>query len=193
MRMVLTRGAFLACVVCAAFGSPAPAPAQQAQADGRVCTTFTSHGRLRNGESFSASLPRGFELRLAASPGGWGWDIAVTRPGGKYDDYMWVVSPPLVTGRAHVQIGPGYGLGGKASASFTRRLRFVLSDDDYAAAVKSHTADDADVTLKRLGQGSLTLRIVRFETRPLPNEPPPHHETLDWIEFTGEACVPAPR
>jgi hypothetical protein len=155
------------------------------------CAPFTSGGKLRHGQSFSTGLPLGYELRLS-SDGVWAWDISIGRKGGKFRDYMWVVSPPFETGRAHALIGPGYGLQARDSVGFERRLRFALNDTDYEAALKmvrgERLSEPGD--FERLGQGTLRLKVTSFETRKVPNEPFINDEALEWIEFVGEACVP---
>lgn len=154
------------------------------------CAPFTSGGRLRYDQSSAIDLLLGFELRLS-SDGVWGWDISIGRKG-QSRDYMWVVSPPFVTARAHVLIGPGYGLQAKDSVGFERMLRFALNDSDYAEARRIATGqrDPEPGDLERLGQGTLRLKVTSFATRKVPNEPFINDEALEWIEFVGEACVP---
>jgi hypothetical protein len=159
-------------------------------ADGQDCVAFSSGGRLGYGTSFVARLPRGLELRFRPD-GDFGWSIAVGRPGGTLD-YMWVVSPPFQTAPQR-QIGPVHGLTARESASFERRLRFVLTDAEYNAALKNVRDDVAAsekmAKIERLGRGRLTIAIGRFGLRKAARQEPVG-EVLDWIEFKGEACVP---
>jgi hypothetical protein len=43
--------------------------------------------------------------------------------------------------------------------------------------------------IERLGKGRLTLAVTKFDLRQTAT-PQPFAEALDWIEFSGEACVP---
>ena len=165
--------------------------AQQSSA-ARECVQFSSNGRLRHDQRFTTPLLRGINLHVTPDGAG-AWGISVSHPKSKYGDYMWVVSPPFVTGRAHVQIGPGYGLTA-AESLFDRDLRFVVNDMDYEEAYKfvrgELDVDDPLDQFRRLGRGTLKITFTGHGLRSLP-EVPSGEQALDWIAFTGEACIRA--
>jgi hypothetical protein len=169
-------------------GSGAATQTRQQGTDDQTCVPISSRGRLAHGTPFVAPLTAGLELRLRPD-GDLGWSITVGRPGGILD-YMWVVSPPFRTAPQR-HIGPVYGLTAAESAGFPRHLRFVLTDAEYDAALKvvqGESAPDAKLAaVERLGKGRLTIRIDKFAVRD--TGPAPARHALDWIEFTGEACV----
>jgi len=177
----MVPAAFAAVLIHAAGGYSQTPPSSR----NPPCLSFASAGRLLSGRSYVAQLPRGLELHLRSGDDDYGWDMTVTRPGGT-TDYMWVVSPPYRTAPQR-KIGPGYGLTASESASLDRDLRFVLNDLEYAAAVKIVNDEPASAEkmakIEAMGRGRLSIHVDRFALRP--NAP-----ALDWIEFTGEACVP---
>jgi hypothetical protein len=158
------------------------------------CVEFSSNGRLDSGKSFVTKLPLGLELTLEED-GDAGWDIRVGRPEDSGYDYVWVVTPPFQTA-PHRKIGPGYGRTARESVAIERKLSFVLNDTDYAAAldvvrgIRAISASPERIAeLNRLAKGNLTIKVTKFGLRKAADE---HNfdEALDWIELTGEACVP---
>jgi hypothetical protein len=166
--------------------------AQSARAQDTTCVRFSSGGRLRHDAPFAAALPTGLEFRLQPD-GDVGWNITVRRRVDATVDYMWVVSPPFQTAPQR-KIGPGYGRDARESASVVRHLRFVLTDEDYEAALKIVREDDAGpekmARLDRLGKGILSVEVGKFGLRNVSSRDGVVTETFDWIEFSGEACVP---
>jgi hypothetical protein len=158
--------------------------AAQATAD-VTCVPLESDGRLRAGQAFSASLPGGLEFRLAPDGNQGRWGILVG-PRDRLVDYASVVSRPLQAGPQRV-IGASEGVSARDSATFTRLLRFVLNEEEYAAALEIQQEGPASEgraqRLEQLGRGTITLQVTAF--------------TLDragglaWIAFTGDACAPA--
>ena len=156
------------------------------------CVDFRSNGRLQYDAAYTTNLPRGFQLHLNPVPLSGRpadesyWIISIRRPGTPLD-FMWIVNPPFRSGR-HREIGADDSL------SVERRLRFVLTEEDYYRASKVIDAAPADVLkeLERLGKGSLTLKVTGFALRRhevAPGVDVEGHE-IDWIEFSGRACVP---
>jgi hypothetical protein len=140
------------------------------------------------GASFTLGLFKGLEFRLTSD-----WEITVVPTDQPTVDYLWVVSPPLRTAPQR-QIGPGYGLSARESVTFPRDLRFVTTSDDYRAA---RAAIDGQLPpgevldrLEDLGTGRLSLVITEYGLRGERLSDGPMLETLEWISFRGEACVP---
>ena len=152
------------------------------------CVDFTSHGRLRRGESFRTDVGGGLEFRLT-DEGPAGWMISVG-PKRTAHDYLWPVSPPLQTA-PHLFIGPAYGQQPHRSAQMTpRKFRFVLTRAEYdrvvAAIEKGRSGHQSTITaadLERMGRGTLVLRITGHALVPAGDE-------LEWITFRGTACGP---
>jgi hypothetical protein len=159
--------------------------ARQATSD--KCVSFHSPEKLAAGTPFRAALFRGLEFRLSAE-----WDIRVGPIDEPQMDYLWLVSPPIQTA-PHRQIGPGYGLTARQSASIGRPLRFVVTRADYTAARAAIDLKDAGETLKRmaeLGKGRLTLNITDYRIRDVKLADGQPGDAFDWIAFKGEACAP---
>ena len=171
MAMKLTL-AFLLCGLAQQAFGPAP-----------DCIAFKTNGRLRGGEPFVATLPSGFEFRLVPEDGG--WYIKVVSPSDPDADYMWVVTPPYRTAPQR-QIGAGYGLNARESASFIRELYFVLSDEDYKTmfdllAARRGNTEAIINARRRLSKGTVVLKITNFEIS---------EDVFEWVTFEGRACVP---
>ncbi len=164
--------------------------AQTPEPDQPECVSFRSPKRLVAGAAFRVGLLHGLELRLSPGPGEWGISVGpVAEP---EVDYLWVVSPPLRTA-PHRTIGAAYGVTARQSVQMWRPLRFVVTRADHDAARAAHELSSAEETLaqlERLGRGRLSLVITDFGLR---NATPRYSggvsEILDWIAFTGEACV----
>lgn len=152
---------------------------------GVVCTALRSDGRLRAGDAFVADLPGGLRFRLTPDPGQGRWGILLG-PRDRPVDYASVVSRPLQAGPQRI-IGGSEGVSARDSATFTRLLRFVLNEDEYAAALQIQqegpAAEDRERRLEELGRGTVTLQISAFALD--------RSGGLAWIEFAGDACVPA--
>lgn len=153
------------------------------------CTPFSSRGRLAEGADFRLALPRDLFVHLRAE-GAFGWAISVQDRDGK-EDFMWVVSPPFQSA-PHRQIGPVYGLTARESAQFERRLRFVLTSEDYVRARRLYwqwrsgesTAEEMNLRRQQFRVGTLRLKLTNFSVREGVKT------AFNWIEFEGEACVP---
>ena len=150
-----------------------------------TCVQIRSEGRLRAGEPFSAALPGGLQFRLVPEGDGGRWGILLG-PRDRQVDYASVVSRPRQAGPQRI-IGASEGVSARDSATFTRLLRFVLNDEEYAAALKIQqegpAAEERERRLEQLGRGTVTLQIGAFALQPSGG--------LAWIEFAGDACVPA--
>jgi hypothetical protein len=159
---------------------------------GTECVSFASDGRLHAGEVFRLRLPRDLEFRLAGNDGG--WDIVIRPLNGRVANYL-DVTPPLQT-RPHVCIGRCY-IDARESVAFPRDVRFVVTGEDYKAALDAIAASrqppyDAGATLQKLDvllKGRLVLNIDDHSLRSSP-ERDRKTETLEWIAFTGQVCVP---
>jgi hypothetical protein len=157
------------------------------------CARFSSP-RIRSGDAYSAPLQRGLTFRLhteydegqTQKYGGQAWHIVVAPSDRRDTDYLWLVSSPVGTAR-HLMIGPAFGWTAEESLKMTPRLlRFVLNEEDYRAAEVLNkeiiaTFDSRTAERERLGKGTLTLEIARFERT---------GNAIHWIELKGESCVP---
>ena len=123
-----------------------------------------------------------------------GWRIEVGPRGERFIDYLWAVSPPYRTA-PHRQIGPGYNLDARDSASLTPRdFRFVTTDKDFRTAVDIAQEAQSGRTerlgqLTELGQGTLILRIIDYAINKQVDVPF-DGGVLDWVMIEGESCVP---
>jgi hypothetical protein len=162
------------------------------------CMDFGSDGRLKHGVAWSLRLPHDLEVRLspegaAASEASYRWNISAG-PHGEARDFLWVVSPPFQTA-PHRVIGAAYGLTARQSVEISRKFRFVLTTPEYdeaLAVVEGEAASEQKIAkLERLGKGSLTLKVTKYELRDGIETPFGVIDGLEWIEFTGRACVPA--
>jgi hypothetical protein len=162
----------------------ATAPAVQAS----DCVSFASQGRLQAGTPFSYPLPSGLELKLTTD-----WDITVVSSDQPDVDYLWVGSPPLRTAPQR-RIGPAYGMSARESVGFGRDLRFVITSEDYRAAREAIDSNrptgEILRRLEELGKGRLSLVISEYGLRGDRLQDGTFSETLEWISFRGEACVP---
>jgi hypothetical protein len=170
-------------IEAARTGASLPLIQRDLAGDRHECVDISSRGRLRSDSEFAGRLPRGLELHL--SPGEIaGWDLSITRKGSR-DDFMWVVTPPFRTAPQRM-IGAGYGMTAAQSVQFDRELRFVLNQRDYNAALKVYESELASESkmakFRALGKGLLMLRFTGHKTAA--------DGSLEWIEFTGRACVP---
>jgi len=108
-------------------------------------------------------------------------------------DFLWVVSPPFRTA-PHRLIGAGYGLTARQSVELQREFRFVLNERDYdeaSAIVENEPASQQKMAkLGRLGKGSITLAITKYEVRDGIKTPQGSIDGFEWIEFEEQACVP---
>lgn len=167
-----------------------PLPLSRGTADisqGVDCVSFKTPGRLAAGQSFTAPIGRGLEIRLIGESRG-AWSITAG-PSGTSDDYLWVVSPPFRTA-PHRMIGSGYGIQAVESARLSpRRFRFVTSPREYndARQLAEKAMRDASgritvTDIERKGNGSLELSIIEFGSADA--------ERLTWIRVSGRACQP---
>jgi hypothetical protein len=141
------------------------------------CVTIKSPSKLSAGSAFRVALHHGLEFRLSKA-----WQISVG-PAGDQTDYLWLVSPPLHFAPQRF-FGRSYYVSAAESMKLQRSLRFVINRQDYDAALAAGELDDAAESLRRLdilGRGVLILYIDKYEL---------DGETLRWISFHGEACVP---
>jgi hypothetical protein len=156
------------------------------------CVPFASEERLTNGTSFRAPITPGLEVVLMSDPDG--WIVQVEPAGDPGTDYLWIVSPPWQAG-PHRYLGEGFGLTARQSLAMKRSLRFVTTRGAYQEAMAAYTAanrgpiEGIAERLAQLGQGSLSLEITGFDVAPAADGF--RTETINWIEFRGEACVPA--
>jgi hypothetical protein len=150
------------------------------------------------GTSFSAALGGGLEFRLVPVRDVTGesssWDIRVGPPGETALDFLWVVSPPFQTAPQR-SIGNDYGLTLTKSVQFDRQLGFVLTEEDYRAALQIVQAQPGGAEklvpqLQPLAKGSLTLRVTAYGVREGRQTPRGELDVFEWIEFEGRACIP---
>jgi hypothetical protein len=150
-----------------------------------TCVPIRSEGRLRAGQAFSTEIPGGLRFRLTPDPDQGRWGILIG-PADRLVDYASAVSRPTQTGPQRI-IGASEGVSARESATFTRLLRFVLNDEEHAAALRIQqegpAAEDRARRLEQLGRGTVTLQITGFTLQPSGG--------LAWIEFSGDACIPA--
>jgi len=154
------------------------------------CVRFSSNGRLPIGTVFRLQLPRGLEFLLADDDGAW---ELVVRPLADRGLNLLDVTPPVQT-RPHVYIGPRY-LSARESVGFARDVRFVVTREDFEAARGAITAfrrGDAPTVdkLDALMKGRLFLNIEDHNLKATP-ERDRDTESLEWIVFSGEVCLPA--
>jgi hypothetical protein len=183
-------------VMLAALLFPSMSTAQIAVAQGAAplmrCVPFASQERLTNGTSFRAPITPGLEIVLMSDPDGWIIQVEpAAEPG---TDYLWIVSPPWQAA-AHRYLGEGFGLTARQSLAMKRTLRFVTTRGAYQEAMAAYTAagrgpvEGIVERLAQLGQGSLSFEITGFDIAHASDGF--GTETINWIEFRGEGCVPA--
>ena len=154
------------------------------------CVTLSSAGHLNGGQSVRFPIPANLEVRILGVTQRDNvneWNISVG-PRDMNDDFMSIVSPPWHF-NAYLTIGPAYGLSARENLQLQRQFRFVLTKNDLerALSIQQHFDNDNDIKeLERIGRGTLRIEI---EDARLSNTDP---NVIEWIQFTGRACVPAP-
>lgn len=161
---------------------------ENANAQEPDCIAFSSHQRLMAGESFSVKLTHGLKFSLADDRDG-SWAIVVGPVEEPFVNFF-DLTPPLQT-RPHAYIGRSY-MEARESVSFPRQAHFVVTRRDYdevARTIRDYDASVSLATIGRLARGRLFLKVNDYSLVPTPF-PDSSYETLEWITFSGEICIP---
>jgi len=142
------------------------------------CVAFQSPDRLPAGKAFRAMLPGNLELRVDG-------DIRVGPASEPFEDYLWLVSPPLQTAPQRM-IGEAYNVTAAQSVSMMpRELNFVVTRADYDRVWQlfnaNAPAEEYVREIRRLRLGTLYLMVTDSSVR---------GPDVEWLSFWGEACVP---